>query len=132
MTHAAAWVWVLYGKASCREASRIRVLVHGQGGGGGLPWGRSVLWVTVYMLFSLTDVEFQGRPQRPEFITESECGKESPPRGKRVEKAVSLKGVPRELTPPRKRWLEYRLWTWSENLADFKIETEFYLTHTPS
>lgn len=102
------------------------------GWGGGLPWGRSVLWVTVYMLFSLTDVEFQGRPQRPEFITESECGKESPPRGKRVEKAVSLKGVPRELTPPRKRWLEYRLWTWSENLADFKIETEFYLTHTPS
>lgn len=54
--------------------------------------------MTVYMLFSRTDVEFQGRPQRPEFITE--CGKESPPRGKRVEKAVSLKGAPREPIPP--------------------------------
>lgn len=67
--------------------------------------------MTVYMLFSLTDVEFQRRPQRPEFITESECGKESPPRGKRVEKAVSLKGAPQEPTPQ----------TWSENLADFKL-----------
>ena len=54
----------------------------------------------VYMLFSRTDVEFQGRLQRPEFITESECGMESPPRGKWVEKAVSLKGAPREPTPP--------------------------------
>ena len=35
MTHAVVWVWVLYEKASCREASRIRVLVRGQGGGGG-------------------------------------------------------------------------------------------------
>lgn len=122
MTHAVAWVWVLYEKASCREASRIRVLVRGQGERwGGSPWGRSVLWVTVYMLFSLTDVEFQRRPQRPEFITESECGKESPPRGKRVEKAVSLKGAPQEPTPPRKRWSENRLQTWSENLADFKL-----------
>ena len=41
MTHAAAWVWVLYEKASCREASRIRVLAHGAGAcpGGGAFYG---------------------------------------------------------------------------------------------
>lgn len=31
MTHTAAWVWVLYEKASCREASPIRVLALGGG-----------------------------------------------------------------------------------------------------
>ena len=68
--------------------------------GVGLALGEAHFMGDVHMLFSRTDVKFQGRPQRPEFITESEWGKESPPRGKREEKAVSLKGAPREPIPP--------------------------------
>ena len=62
--------------------------------------------MTVYMLFSCTDVEFQGRPQRPEFITESECGMESPPRGKWVEKAV------RQRDTGAWSWSESKRYTW--------------------
>ena len=86
MNHEVALVWVLYGEASCREASRIRILVCG-----GLTPGMSILCVTVYVLFSRPDVEFQGRPQRPELI-KSQCGKESPPSGKRWKKLSACRG----------------------------------------